>query len=209
MPQFEIDARRLVLVVHDMQRIFVRGPYSHDEEASRLLVDRIKDLVELCRTKSIPIVYTMFCYRRDGADLGIVGEFWKEIRQREILVDDQEETQIVAELAPAKEDVVIRKVGSYSAFHNTPLESILRNTKRDTIVITGCGTNVGCEALARDAHSRGIRAILLEDASLAVDLPDLGWGEISRDMAQRVACTIIARCLGQVITSADFVRQLA
>ena len=208
MPQFEIHPERLALIVHDMQRIFVRGPYSHDEEASRLLVDKVKDLVQLCRTKNIPIVYTMFCYRRDGADLGIVGEFWREIRDREILVDDQEETQLVTDLAPASGDVVIRKVGSYSALHNTPLDSILRNTGRDTIVITGCGTNVGCEALARDAHSRGLRPILLEDATLAVDLPDLGWGAISREMAQRVACTIIARCIGQVMTSADFVRQL-
>ena len=209
MPQFTIDAQRLVLVVHDMQNIFVEGPYTHDEEASRLLVGKIKELVDLCRTKSIPIVYTMFCYRRDGADLGIVGEFWEEIRNREILVDDQEETQIVVELAPSNDDVVIRKVGSYSALHNTPLESILRNLGRDTIVITGCGTNVGCEALARDAHSRGIKPILLEDMTSSVGLPDLGWGEISPEMTQRVACTTIARCIGQVMKSTDFIKQLA
>jgi bifunctional isochorismate lyase/aryl carrier protein len=209
MAQFKIDTQKLVLIVHDMQRIFVQGPYTADKESSQLQVGKIKELVDLCRTKKIPIVYTMFCYRRDGADLGIVGEFWEEIRKREILVDDQEESQIVPELAPRNEDIVIRKVGSYSALHNTPLESILRNLRRDTIVITGCGTNVGCEALARDAHSRGLKAILLEDLSSAVELPDLGWGEISVEMAQRVSCTTIARCIGQVIKSTDFIKQLA
>lgn len=206
MVDFRIEPRKAALIVHDLQRVFIKGPFAPPN--SRLYVERIRKLIEVCRSKEIPVIYTKACFRRDGADMGLIGEFFEPIRRRELLIEDQEDSEIVDELVPLNEEIIIRKVNSYSAFYNTALESILRNLGVDTIVIVGGATNVGVEATSRDAHSRGIKAILLEDATYAMDLPDVGWGTISRDQVHKTVLTNIAFCIGQVMKSEDLIKKL-
>ena len=69
------------------------------------------------------------------------------------------------------DDIVIVKK-RYSAFHDTNLDSILRNLGRDTIIICGCMTNVCCGHTARDAFSHDYKVIFGSDIN-ATDLPDI------------------------------------
>jgi len=155
------------------------------------------------------VIYTKACFRRDGADVGLLGEFFEALKRREMLIEDQEATAILDELAPQKGDIVIRKGNSYSAFHNTALEDILRNLGVNTLVMVGGATNVGLDSLARDALSRGFQAVLLEDASFSLDLPDMGWGALSQDQVQKAFVCNFAFCLGEVMKSEDFTSRVS
>ena len=53
------------------------------------------------------------------------------------------EGKIWHELSPRDDEVVIHKP-SYGAFYDTPLESILKNLGRDTVIICGTLTNFCC-----------------------------------------------------------------
>ena len=203
MVQFKIQSGNLALVVHDLQGVFMKGPFAPRDSES--YVKRIRSLIDLCRSKRVPVIYTKACFRRDGADVGLLGEFFGELKRGEILIEDQEASEILQELAPEVGDIVIRKGNSYSAFHNTALQDILRNLGVDTIVIVGGATNVGIDSLVRDALSRGIKAVLLEDAAFALDLPDMGWGAIPQEQVYKTFLSNFAFCLGQVMKSEDFI----
>jgi nicotinamidase-related amidase len=60
---------------------------------------------------------------------------------------------ILHELEREPQDVVIHKP-SYGAFYDTPLETILKNPGRDTILICGTLTNYRCGMTARQGYER-------------------------------------------------------
>jgi nicotinamidase-related amidase len=81
------------------------------------------------------------------------------------------------EVAPCEDDVVIRKP-SYGAFYDTPLETILRNLGRDTIIIAGTLTNFCCGTTARQGYERGFNVVFGSDLT-ATDDPETQNAELS------------------------------
>jgi len=59
----------------------------------------------------------------------------------------------------------------YSAMvpHSSVLPQVLAERGLDTVVITGVGTNVCCESLARDAMMLDYRVIFVSDANATFD----------------------------------------
>ena len=71
-------------------------------------------------------------------------------------VEGTEGAEVVPELAPlASEPVVAHR--TYSAFFESDLERTLRARSVDTLVITGCATEISLFATATDAMMRGFR----------------------------------------------------
>jgi nicotinamidase-related amidase len=66
---------------------------------------------------------------------------------------------------------------SYSGFHQTPLESVLRSLGISTIVIAGTMTNYCCGATAREAFWRGFDVVFGSDIN-STDDPELHDAEI-------------------------------
>ena len=66
------------------------------------------------------------------------------------------------------EDIVIHKP-SYGAFYDTPLETILRNLCRDTIIISGTLTNFCCGTTARQGYERGFHVVVGSDITATDD----------------------------------------
>lgn len=73
------------------------------------------------------------------------------------------EHEIVAELAPIDDELVIDKNAS-SPFNGTGIDQILRNMELKTLVMTGMATDMCVETTARDAADRGYNVIVVEDA---------------------------------------------
>jgi nicotinamidase-related amidase len=175
---FEIDPDRCALLVIDMQDEFVRPGWTPYwvPEATRL-VPRLRDLIEAARERTIPVVYTAFAATHRGLDRPATGPFmpnrFPEIEQHETWFRDGE---IWHELAPRPDDVVLRKP-SYGAFYDTPLETILRNLGRDTVIVTGTLTNYCCGTTARQAYERGFKVIFVGDLT-APDDPELQEPEL-------------------------------
>jgi nicotinamidase-related amidase len=141
-------------------------------------VPRIKQLIEHCRHKHIPVIYTVFSRTHQGLDRP------KTIKCMPITLPDldidwsqfYQEGRVWRELAPQDNEVVIHKP-SYGAFYDTPLESILKNLDRDTVIICGTLTNYCCGTTARQAYERSFKVVFGSDVN-ATDDPEMQEPEL-------------------------------
>jgi ureidoacrylate peracid hydrolase len=83
-------------------------------------------------------------------------------RESRILIRDTWNTDIVDELKPQADDVVIYK-HRYSGFYQTDLDSTLKKLRIQHLIVTGCTTSVCVESTVRDAMFRDYPCVLLED----------------------------------------------
>ncbi len=81
-----------------------------------------------------------------------------------ILVEDTWNTQIVPDLTPRTEDLVVSK-RRYSGFFETDLDRRLRDGQIETLIFTGATTSVCVESTLRDAFFRDYRCLLLSDCT--------------------------------------------
>lgn len=157
------------LLVIDMQEEFVRPGWSPAwiPDATRM-AGRLAELVADCRQLGVPIIYTVFDDTHHRLDrprtLTAMPHNPKPVS------GDFDPAAVWPELAPERDDVVIRKP-SYGAFYDTPLDTILRNLRRDTVIITGTLTNYCCGTTARQAYERGYGVIFSSDCT-ATDDPE-------------------------------------
>lgn len=73
-------------------------------------------------------------------------------------------TEILAELAPEGDDIVVPKQ-RYSGFFETDLDALLRRHKIESLIFTGCTTSVCVDSTLRDAFYRDYRCLLLSDCT--------------------------------------------
>ena len=176
---FDIAPEKCALLVIDMQDEFVRPHWTPFwvPEATRQ-VPRIKALIEHCRRRGIPVIHTAFAKTHHYFDRPAAGAFmpnrYPELDLRESSFF--EEARIWHELAPLPDEIVIHKP-SYGAFYDTPLDTILRNLGKDTVVICGTLTNFCCGTTARQAYERGYKVVFGSDVT-ATDDPDMQEWEL-------------------------------
>ena len=176
---------RPALLIVDATLAFVGPTGMSVEEATRIhpgacgpaawkAVAQIGQLLASARGREVPVVYTT------GAPpdwVSWTGRLKHQGVSREPSPDGQ---RIVHPIQPMVGDVVLGKLRP-SAFHGTPLVSLLVARHVDTVLITG-GTTSGCvRATAVDAFSYGFATVVVDDAvfdrsplSHAVALFELG-----------------------------------
>ena len=96
-------------------------------------------LLYAARLKQIPVVYTKVLYNPNFKDGGL---FVRKIPALKMLVAGEPLAEIVPELLPTAEDLIIIKQYA-SAFFGTSLAASLTSMKVDTLLLTGCSTS-GC-----------------------------------------------------------------
>ncbi len=167
---FDLEADRAALLVIDMQDEFVRPgwtPYWVPEATRQ--VPRVRRLIQGCRAAGIPVVYTVFSATHGFLDRPKTGPLMPN-RFPDLEPDPGwfAEGRIWYELGVEPDDLVLHKP-SYGAFHDTPLETILRNLDRDTIIICGTLTNFCCGVTARQGFERGFRVVVGSDVCATDD----------------------------------------
>ncbi len=124
------------VVVIDMTYGFVDPRYAlASGDAGRKAVKHISALLNIARGKGIPIIYTT------GLN-SVANTVAPGISRKVVVNPDPKENEIVADIAPHANDVVVAK-GKASIFFGTPMLSILNHYAVDTLVITGATTS-GC-----------------------------------------------------------------
>jgi len=176
---FEVITKKCALLVIDMQDEFVKPHWSPDwvPEATKQ-VPRIKRLIEHCRSKNIPVIYTVYSKTHNYLDRPKTGKFMPG-RYSELNIDFSlfyVEGRVWHELAPREDEIVIRK-SSYGAFYDTPLETILKNKGKDTVIICGTLTNFCCGATARQAYERSFKVVFGSDIT-STDDPEMQEPEL-------------------------------
>lgn len=122
----------------------------------------IERVVDVARTKRIPVIYTT------GYDRPIAGDFglgrWADKCPAESDDQNARANEIVAPIAPGANDIVIQKTMP-SAFFATNLVSYLVNLKADCVIVGGVATSGCVRASVVDGFSHNYRMIVLEDGT--------------------------------------------
>ncbi|MBI2954514.1 MAG: cysteine hydrolase [Chloroflexi bacterium] len=207
MVKYKIVPQKTAVVVVDMQNDFVKPGAPVEVADARAMIPRLNQLLDLCRDKGISVIYIRHVLRGDGSDVGRLGDIHPYIREGRALCVGTENVEIYEDIQPKPGDLIVVK-SRYSAFHGTDLEAILRTREIDTIILAGTVTNTCCESTARDAFSRDYKLIFLSDGCATHDWPDIGWGRVTAEEAQRVALTVVASCFGQVASIAEVMDEI-
>jgi len=178
----EIDTARTAVIVVDMQNDFGAegGMFQRagiDISGIQAAVAPTARVLGAARAAGVPIVYLKMGYRPDLSDLGAPDSANRTRHMRlnvgaditapdgrpsRILVRDTWNTEIVPELTPSPDDIVLYKT-RFSGFYRTDLDDILRRRGIKSLVFTGCTTSICVESTVRDAMFRDYLSVLLSD----------------------------------------------
>ena len=161
--EVRVDPTKTALVVVDMQNDFVKEGGSLLVPDAEATIPNIKSLLALARESGMKVVFTQDTHTEGDPEW----EIWPEhVRE------GSWGWQIVEELAPLDDELVIRKV-RYDAFYGTHLDHYLRVWSVDTLVICGTVANICVHYTAASAALRWLEVIIPRDATSALDPFDL------------------------------------
>lgn len=157
----EARAPRSAVLVVDMLN-------DHLTPGSILEVPRARDVVaplqrrlDEARTRGVPVVYVLDEHDAGDADLDDWGNH---------ALAGTPGAEVWPALAPREGDRIVRKP-SYSGFFQSNLEAVLDELRVDTLVLTGCSTEVQLMTTATDALQKGFAVSVPADtqAGLSVE----------------------------------------
>lgn len=210
----ELDPSRTALLALDIQRLIVDPQGTAYVEsvggapAGKDVIGPCNAVIERCRKAGIPVVWSLWGLRGDGADVGMCAAKWPGLKpgtaespatwgHRDAGLDDH--------VKPLDSEIQIYK-HRFSSFYNTPLDEYLRQWNRDTLVIVGV-TSANCaHATCIDGWNKNYKMIVLADTTTAVPHPrkdqPLGTGQ------HWEALRNIQMNYGDVLTSKEFFAKL-
>jgi len=188
-----IDVARSAIIVVDMQNDFgADGGMFHragiDISMIRRAVAPTARALTAARASRIPVIYLKMAFRPDLSDAGPLDSpnharhlllgVGKAVRapngsKSRVLIRDTWNTDILPELAPEPQDIVLYK-HRFSGFFQTDLDAILASLNIKYLIVTGCTTSICVESTIRDAMFRDYSCVLLADCTaepIGNDLP--------------------------------------
>ena len=156
-------------------------------------IDALQSVLKAARAKGLPVIYTTGDKRPDLQKMGAAAMKKKAVVMTQPGRNLRDGNDIVDEIAPAADDIVLRKTKP-SAFFGTPLLSQLVALRVDSLFVTGGATSGCVRASAVDAFSNNYPCTLIADccfdrfeASHVMSLFDLGakYAEIATSQIGR------------------------
>ena len=177
-----IETDKTAVVVVDMQNDFGSPGGMFDRAGIDItgiaaFIEPIGLVLDHARGAGLRVFYFKMAFRADLSDAGYPDSpIWiKHIplavgapvdapdgEPSRVLIRDTWNTDIVAELAPQADDVVVYK-NRYGGFHGTELEGLLRQSNVETLIVVGATTSVCVETTVREAVARDFHCVVLED----------------------------------------------
>jgi ureidoacrylate peracid hydrolase len=216
-----LDTARAAMLVVDMQNDFgARGGMFDragiDISVIRRAIEPTARVLEVVRQTGMPVVYLKMGFQPDLSDLGPPGSPSRERhlswsvgekvtapngRPSRILIRDTWNTDVLDEVKPQPEDLVVYK-NRFSGFFGTELDAVLRSRAVSSLIVTGCTTSVCVESTIRDAAFRDYSCVLLADCSaepMGTNFPRTN---------HEASLLLVQALFGWVSSSADLVRAL-
>jgi ureidoacrylate peracid hydrolase len=199
------EAARTALVVIDLQNAFMLEGVAHTlcRMAPRI-VPNVNRLAAALRSAGGAVVWVRTT--ADPASLQTWSHYYDELltpegkeRRRAALAEGSIGHAFWSELDRQKQDLIVTK-RRYSAFlqGSSDIEAQLRARGLDTVLITGCVTNVCCESSARDAMMLNFRTVMVSDGNAAAT---------DRDHGNSLAAFYLT--FGDVLTTDEVIGRLA
>ncbi|EZQ11459.1 pyrimidine utilization protein B [Acinetobacter sp. Ver3] len=168
------------LIVIDMQNAYTsKGGYldlaGFDVSTTKPVVENIKKAVSAAHDAGIQVIYFKNGWDNQYREAGGIdspnfhkSNALKTMRKRpelqgKLLAKGDWDFELIDELVPAPQDIVIEKP-RYSGFFNTALDSMLRVRGIRNLVFVGIATNVCVESTLRDGFFLEYFGVALDDA---------------------------------------------
>ncbi|MCZ7355725.1 MAG: cysteine hydrolase [Candidatus Methanoperedens sp.] len=145
------------IIVADMLHDFVTGKLG--SVRARKIVPNIANLLKKARQQGIPIIYLRDSHTPTDREMKIWGEH---------AMKGTEGSEIIPELRPEKNDIVIEKRW-YGGFANTDLPDILKKMGIDTVIFTGVSTDICIQNDVALAYFSGYKTIVPPDCTASID----------------------------------------
>ena len=154
----QLSSSDTALLIIDMQNDFVRKEGKLYVPTAEATIPAIKKLIDNARKNNVLVIYTQDWHMKDDPEFKIWGEH---------ALAGTWGAEIVDELKPEKDDVIIKKY-RYDAFFETPLDYILRVKGIKNLVITGTVANICVLHTAGSAALRWYNVIVAKDGISAL-----------------------------------------
>ncbi|WP_181706513.1 cysteine hydrolase family protein [Chthonobacter rhizosphaerae] len=172
-----LDPATTALLVIDVQNVYL-APKETPEETARwapffarmreTVIPNNARLIEECRRRGVEIVYARIaCQKPDGRDRSLSQK--KPGFNYLLIPKDLEEGQVVPELAPRPEDIVVTKTTD-SALTGTNLRLLLRNMDIKDVICTGIFTDQCVSSTVRSLVDESFGVIVVDDCCAAATM---------------------------------------
>jgi biuret amidohydrolase len=170
-----IDPKKTMLLVLDMQKACAEPggamyiPSVGGAPEGKDTVEPVKKVLDACRKKGIPVVWSLWGLRPDGWDAGYADKKWGLEGQLKEWPGSWGNggDELVEGLEPAEGEPVIRK-HRFSSFYHTPLNEYMTRAGADTLVVAGLSTGNCQLATAIDGANMDRKIIVLADTCAAI-----------------------------------------
>jgi nicotinamidase-related amidase len=200
---YELAPARTALLVIDAQREYFDPDGALFTPHAAEITGNLMRLLGVARDSGMQVIFIRHIHAADGSDTGRMGDFDDD----NSFIAGTPGVEIIPELAPRDDEPIVDKT-RYSAFVNTRLESILKTSGVDTVIVTGLMTQYCSVTTARHAHDLDYRVVFIADANAGPDLPDLGFGDVSHADAMRVVATSLAGGIADVVDTRTALEEL-
>jgi nicotinamidase/pyrazinamidase len=171
--------KRALLVVDMIEDFVHEGGALYCGPSMGRIVPVIQAELSRARTANEPVVYLTDNHLPDDAEFKIFPPH---------AIAGSEGAEIVPELAPSKDDVVIPK-RRYSGFFGTDLDITLRERGVDTLRLVGDCTNICVLYTAADAHNLGYAVEVVERGVTSFD--EEAHGDALRELEKTLGAKIL------------------
>jgi nicotinamidase-related amidase len=170
----ELSAERTALLVIDIQNTYLEiasdpveaerwAPFR--ERMNSIVIPNTAKLVADCRARGVEIIFARIaCMKPDGRDRSLSQK--KPGFNYLLLPKDREDSQMVPELTPADDDIVVLKTTD-SALTGTNLRILLRNMEIRDVIVAGIFTDQCISSSVRSLADESFGVVVVEDCCAA------------------------------------------
>jgi len=169
-----LDADSTALLVIDIQNTYLEVD-SDPLEAERwapfrrrmneTVIPNTAQLIANCRARGVEVIFARIaCLKTDGRDRSLSQK--KPGFNYLLLPKDREDSQLVPELTPETEDIVVIKTTD-SALTGTNLRLILRNMEISDVIVAGIFTDQCVSSTVRSLADESFGVVVVEDCCAA------------------------------------------
>ncbi len=172
-----LNAATTALLVIDVQNTYLE-PKDTEQETERwspfydrmrqTVIPNIATLIADCRTRGVEVIFARIaCQKLDGRDRSLSQK--KPGFNYLLLPKDREDSQIVPELAPMGDEIVVTKTTD-SALTGTNLRLLLRNMDIKDVICAGIFTDQCVSSTVRSLADESFGVIVVDDCCAAATM---------------------------------------
>ena len=169
-----LDSKSTALLVIDIQNTYMEiGPDPLEaerwapfrERMNGTVIPNTAKLIDDCRARGVEVIFARIaCLKSDGRDRSLSQK--KPGFNYLLLPRDREDSQIVPELVPEPDDIVVIKTTD-SALTGTNLRLVLRNMEISDVIVAGIFTDQCVSSSVRSLADESFGVVVVEDCCAA------------------------------------------